>query len=172
MLLLALGSVGFECGSPVNANTGFDLWCGDALCGWSVDKGDVERVSTWHERDYAALLIGPEVELTQVVVPDTGPCGGLGLGFEDGTTPHDLDVRLLGSAEPGTTVSFEADDDEDGTIDYRQDLPSVWPEWADVGGTIVPPPRQGGRPVVLRVRKVGEGQAAIAQVVIWDSCAW
>jgi len=117
VLLLALGSVGFECGSPVNANTGFDLWCGDALCGWSVDKGDVERVSTWHERDYAALLIGPEVELTQVVVPDTGPCGGLGLGFEDGTTPHDLDVRLLGSAEPGTTVSFEADDDEDGAAD-------------------------------------------------------
>ena len=39
---------------------GFDAWCGDRLCHWTLEKGEIRRVSTWHAGDDGVELVEPE----------------------------------------------------------------------------------------------------------------
>src|SRR5262245_3009110 len=50
---------------PLNDDPGFDDWCGDHLCHWQVVEGSIQKVPTWHDRDYGVELVGPQVTLTQ-----------------------------------------------------------------------------------------------------------
>ncbi len=33
-----------ECTGDVLHDPGFDIWCGDELCSWDIEKGDVRKV--------------------------------------------------------------------------------------------------------------------------------
>ena len=37
-----------SCSGDLLNDSGFDLWCGDELCSWQVEKGTVEQAPTWH----------------------------------------------------------------------------------------------------------------------------
>ncbi len=39
-----------NCGQALR-DPGYDLWCGDDLCAWKVERGEIKRVATWHEGD-------------------------------------------------------------------------------------------------------------------------
>jgi hypothetical protein len=175
LFIAALGSAGFgPCGSSVLGNTGFDLWCGEELCAWTVEAGEVERVPTWHDRDYAADLIGDDVVLTQRAEVDSGACGGLLFGPPP-SPDQPLTLSLLANVESGATITFEVDYDEDGTVEYSQSISAFGPEWVADGGTLYPPPRRdpasaAPRFALFRLQKQGSARALIAQIVVWDDC--
>src|SRR5262245_3401858 len=54
-----------ECGQIID-DRGFDLWCGDRLCVWQVDKGDVRRAATWHDEDAGVEMVGTDVAISQL----------------------------------------------------------------------------------------------------------
>src|SRR3954453_22127790 len=74
MMTLAIASqVGAgECGNGILRDPGFDLWCGDSLCAWKLERGDVKRVATWHEGDAGVELVGEDVAIEQLSPVNSG----------------------------------------------------------------------------------------------------
>lgn len=55
-----------SCGEPYLVENAFlDLWCGSVLCAWHTDTGEIEKIPTWHKRDYAAKMTGETVVISQ-----------------------------------------------------------------------------------------------------------
>lgn len=153
--LLAVASFfllsGYSSCDPVLENNGFDLWCGDELCTWQVEKGDVERVTTWHSGDYGVALLGDEAAISQ-------------LRDIDSRQVSCLRFDLVVKAELTAEVTLELDFYGDGTSDYRQPIPSS--DWASVSYLVpLPASYQGIR---FRVRKNGPGQVVLAQIYADD----
>jgi hypothetical protein len=59
--------MGSECEQPLVKDSGFDVWCGDALCDWQVEVGNVAKVPTWHERDYGVSLVSDPTAISQTL---------------------------------------------------------------------------------------------------------
>jgi hypothetical protein len=71
--LLLLGGCGdVEASDPLSAQMALLSWCGEELCGWTVEEGTVSRVPTWHEREFGARLGGETTVLSsEWTPPDT-----------------------------------------------------------------------------------------------------
>ena len=54
------------------ATPGFDLWCGDELCAWKLERGEVKRVATWHEADAGVELVGSDAAIEQLAPVNSG----------------------------------------------------------------------------------------------------
>jgi hypothetical protein len=151
LVVLSCGGFG-SCSERLNGNTGFDLWCGDSLCTWTVEAGDVQRVPTWHEKDLAADLIGSYVAISQPLSLDGRTC---------------LEIDTLSATEANAQLSLEADFGDDGTVDWSGPISSA-PDWASDSITIPTP--SAAPSVRVRLTKTGDGRAQIAQLVVWDNC--
>src|SRR5258706_5577644 len=59
IFVLAVAQLGAsDCGCNVTRDPGFDLWCGEVLCAWKVERGTIRRVATWHPDDAGVELLG------------------------------------------------------------------------------------------------------------------
>jgi len=137
------------CETDVIDDAGFQLWCGVELCEWELLEGEIERVSTWHERDYAVSLVSYPVVLAQ----------------EAKRVESSLCIAVTSRIEPRAMVYVELDADGDGRIDWSVLVPpsdafrySSWdaPTLGDDG--------------VVYVRKVGNGEAVIARLRASEEC--
>ncbi len=136
-----------SCDNDLLHDPGFDMWCGDALCSWAVEYGDIQKVPTWHELDEGARLFGPSTSITQYA--DFGH--------------HDADCvyfSLLADAGDDAHLTLELDFLGDGSIEYSHAIPAD--DWELVGYHITPPVQYSG--VRFHIRMEGSGRAVIAQV--------
>lgn len=134
-------------GPPIINNNGFDLWCGDSLCYWSVDKGSIAPAPTWHSADQAVDMIGDAVAISQV----------------SDITNRDyrcIEFKLLANIEPTATVMIQMDIYDDGIVDWEQPLPAS--EWSPYSYLVLLPVRYNG--VRFRITKSGSGRALLAQI--------
>ncbi len=142
----ALGGVD-SCGEDLIADSGFDLWCGDELCGWEIESGDVAAVPTWHSEDLGASMVGDPVAISQA------------------TEHTEADAQcilfsLLADVGEGASLTLELDFGDDGVAEYSHPLPAD--DWAPAGYFITPPVAFDG--IRFRLRKSGSGEAVIAQL--------
>ncbi len=138
---------------PILSNNGFDLWCGDSLCSWDVEKGDIARVSTWHPDDHGVELVGPEVVLSQI----------------DDSTWWELScvrIEALVDVEGDAQLTVGADLDNDGTIDASSALHGS--DFAPTRAILPLPGTFEGIRFVLSKR--GPGRVRLAQLRAYD-CA-
>ena len=141
LLLLA------SCDVDLLEDASFDVWCGDALCSWIVEVGEVARAPTWHSHDYGVALIGEEVVLSQA----------------SAATHNDvacIRFDLLAEVDSGVSLSLELDFLDDGTAEYSAPLASDGYQPATY--TVTPPAWFEG--LRIRVRKQGDGNAVIGQL--------
>jgi len=149
--LVAAGSFGAAaCEIDVIDDAGFQLWCGESLCSWVVEEGEIRRVSTWHEHDYGVELVGAPVLLSQST--QRGACA--------------VRVEVTSEIDEAASVSVEIDRNGDGVIDRSVVVPSsdgymsrAWEVGVDLTdeGTIY-------------LRKSGEGHAVIARLRVSAKC--
>lgn len=125
---------------------GFDWWCGDVPCAWTIDEGTVRRVATWHERDYGMELVDAPVLLYQDTVLETPTC--VGFAFI-------ADV----AADAGVTVELDAGADD--VLDATLPVPAA--SWAPTGLSV--PGTIPAGPLRYRIHKTGAGRAVLADVV-------
>lgn len=137
---------GWTCGEPLNLDPGFDMWCGDQLCAWVIEKGDVQRVSTWHRSDYGAELIGSDVAISQLV----------------STRVSCFHFALQADKDEGVELGLEMDFLDDGSVEYSHPLPSN--DYSLVEYNINAPTWYDK--VRFRITKKGPGRAVVAQVKI------
>lgn len=135
-----------DCGQ-ITRDQGFDLWCGETLCSWKVERGTIARVGTWHEDDAGVEMIGDDVafeQLTPVNSYDT-TC----IRFE-----------LISNVAETAEVRLNVDVFGDGTIDYSERIPTS--NWKPVSFLIpIQPPYNGVR---FEMAKRGNGKAVVAQL--------
>jgi hypothetical protein len=108
--LSQMGSTG-GCDHQVLRDPSFDLWCGDQMCAWTVERGEVKRVPTWHEGDSGVELVGADTAIEQVSPVDSS----------DGTC---IQFDLVANVDENTEVRLNIDVFDDGTIDYSERLPT------------------------------------------------
>lgn len=146
-LLLAACAAGATQPGVVPVDPGFDWWCGDVPCAWTVDEGSVRRVATWHERDYGVELVGAPVVLHQDV---------------ELTEPSCLRFVLVADVAEDAQVSVEVDAGIDGVVDETVPLPSAaWQPLTLVASRAVAPGL-----VRYVLRRIGPGRAVLADIVV------
>jgi hypothetical protein len=147
LVVAAVSQVGAtDCGQ-ITRDQGFDLWCGETLCSWKLERGMIEKVGTWHEGDSGVSMVGDDVafaQLTPVNNYDT-TC----IRFE-----------LISNIEETAEVRLNVDVFGDGTIEYSERIPSS--NWKPVSFLIpIKPPYNGVR---FEITKRGAGKAVVAQL--------
>lgn len=153
-LLLLAAACGADDDEPPDPNPSFDQWCDGGPCGWQVDLGAVQRVSTWHEHDYAVEFEGPgDVQLSQLRPTTSAQC---------------LSFDMVARVDADAHLSLHVDFNDDGVDELSQVAPML--DWKSVPFTIATPSVYDG--VRFTLSKTGPGKAVIAQIVISgeDTC--
>ena len=127
-------------------DSGFDLWCGDALCAWQVDEGAIAKVPTWHARDYGVDLVSASTTISQLL-----PHGSADLAC--------VHFKLLADIAPSVNVVLDLDFD-DGSSHVLQTLPTG--AWTPIDYQLVTPTYF--QSVRVSIRKNGAGRAVLAQI--------
>ena len=135
-----------DCGQVIR-DPGFDLWCGDALCTWKVERGSVQRVGTWHEGDAGVELVGTDSAIEQLTPVNSG----------DGTC---LRFDLVANVEDNAEVFLNVDVEGDGTLEMHERFPAS--HWKPLSYTFaVAAPFDAIR---FELTKAGLGKAVLAQI--------
>lgn len=138
-----------ECTGDVLHDPGFDIWCGDELCSWDIEKGDVRKVSTWHDGDPGVDLVGDEVAISQLSEYAPVDC---------------LRFSLVADVSADASVTLEMDLDDDGTVEYARAIPTS--NWAELVYQVELGYHDDIR---FRLRKTGSGHAVLAQIRAVDN---
>ena len=138
--------MGSECEQPLVKDSSFDVWCGDALCDWQVDVGGVEKVPTWHERDYGVRLVGDPAQISQAL-PFTSD--------ELSCIHFDLVANVDDSTDVTLTMDFDG-----GAFSHQEIIPSG--AWTPLSYHLVTP--SYFQSLRIAIRKTGAGNAVLAQI--------
>jgi hypothetical protein len=152
-----------DCGQALR-DPGYDLWCGDELCAWKVERGEIKRVATWHEGDSGVELVGTDTAIAQLSPLDSadGQCRDLPDGSTKCTSPDDvcLEFSLLANIDEDAVVDLGMDIFNDGSIEHTQRLPIA--KWQPLAYKVVV--RQPFAGVRFQLAKSGGGVAQLANI--------
>lgn len=147
LLALALTQGGAtECGQIID-DRGFDLWCGDALCNWTLEKGEVRRAPTWHDADSGVEMVGDDVAISQDTPVEDA----------DGTCVR---VTMVADVDESAEVRLAVDVYADGTVESDERVPTS--DWRKLTYLLRMP--DGYQGVRFRLSKVGSGRAVLANI--------
>lgn len=144
-----------KCGQVLR-DPGFDLWCGEELCAWKLERGEVKRVPTWHEADAGVELVGSDVAIEQLAPVNSG---------DGNCIRFDLVANVAANAE----VYLNVDVQGDGTLEMHERIPTSNWKPLSYNFTVVPP-YDGIR---FEITKKGAGTATLANIgaeIAQDQC--
>lgn len=147
LALVAPALVAAPCGGDLLDDASFDLWCGDELCGWVLEEGEVEKVATWHSEDHGVGLVGERVALSQLadITEADASC---------------IWLSLVADQEDAVDLTLALDFMDDGTVDFEHRITATG--YGRDSTQVRPPERfQGMR---VRLIKEGGGAAVVAQI--------
>ena len=145
-----------DCGNALR-DPGFDLWCGDHLCAWKVERGGVLEVPTWNEGDPGVELVGTDAAIEQLspVSSSDGAC---------------LEFDLIANIDETAEVDLNVDVFGDGSIEHTERIPTS--HWKLLSYLLPIQGTYGG--VRFELTKHGSGHAVLAQIaakVVDGGCA-
>lgn len=146
LLFLAATSGGAtECGQVLD-DPGFDAWCGDALCNWTLEAGAIARAPTWTEADAGVAMVGDLVSISQL--SDVEAADGYCIAFD-----------LIADVGETAEVRLKMDVNDDGSIDHDERIPTS--DWRALSYRVRMPAQY--KNVRFRLTKTG-GPAVLANI--------
>jgi hypothetical protein len=149
VLAIGLAGLGDDCDGDVLNDSTFRDWCGDTLCSWTLDSGQIARVPTWDANDFGVSFLdspdGKPTEISQVTSENSATC---------------LLFTSVGDIDPAAMMSLWLDFDNDGTIDSKTALGAT--QWQRVQAEITAPAHYNG--ITFYLRKDGTGTAILAEM--------
>ncbi|HEY8041545.1 MAG TPA: GEVED domain-containing protein [Polyangiaceae bacterium] len=146
----ALSAIGADCEGNIVKDPTFRDWCGDTLCSWHLDAGNIKRVPTWNQNDFGVSFEDGPTVISQVTDENQATC----ILF---TTVADID--------PSAQMSVWVDFNDDGTFESMPTLGAT--RWHQVQAEITAPAAYNG--IRFVVRKDGTGTAVLAEMRIQSS---
>jgi hypothetical protein len=135
-----------KCGQVLR-DPGFDLWCGEDLCAWKLERGEIKRVPTWHEADAGVELVGGDVAIEQLAPVNS---------IDGNCIRFDLVANIAETAEVYLNVDVEGD----GTLEMHERLPTS--SWKPLSYNIfLETPYDGIR---FEITKRGTGEVVLANI--------
>ena len=152
IFILALATLGADCEGNVVKDPTFRDWCGNALCSWHTDFGQIQAVPTWNADDLGvSFLDGPQgTEISQVTDEDQATC---------------LLFTSVGNIDASAQMTVSVDFDNDGTVDFSAPIGAA--RWKSVQMEITAPSAYQG--ITFYVKKAGTGTAVLAEMRITSS---
>jgi len=139
-----LGST--DCGQVLR-DPSFDLWCGDHLCAWKVERGQIAKVPTWNQGDPGVELDGSDVAIEQL-----SPVNNI--------DTQCIEFDLIADVDETAEVDLNIDVFGDGSVEHSERIPTS--HWKPVSFLL---PIQGTYSGIrFELAKHGSGRAVIAQV--------
>ncbi|MCX5745443.1 MAG: hypothetical protein NT062_23445 [Proteobacteria bacterium] len=136
-----------ECGGPILDDSGFDLWCGDTLCAWGLERGQIARVPTWHDGDAGVGFIGTDVAIDQ-------------LSSISSFGETCVEISMIADIATDAEVDVNIDLGDDGVVERMEHIPTA--SWQPLAYTFLISNPTGG--VRFEVSKRGNGAAVLAQL--------
>lgn len=166
--ILFFGAVATQVGATncgeVLRDPGYDLWCGDELCAWKLERGEIKRVPTWHAGDSGVELVGTDTAISQLTPLDSadGHCRDLADGTRRCTYPDNvcIEFTLLANIDANAVVDLNLDVFNNGTFEHTQRLPIA--KWEPLAYRIVIGQPFAG--VRFQLAKSGSGTAQLANI--------
>jgi hypothetical protein len=135
-----------DCGQVLR-DSGFDLWCGDSLCAWKVERGEIKKIATWNQGDPGVELVGSDVAIEQLAPVDSG----------DGLC---IEFNLVANVDASADVELNVDVFGDGTVEHTERLPAA--TWKPLTyDLLIQGPYRGIR---FEIAKTGAGKAQLANI--------
>ncbi len=147
LLVAAASQLGAtDCGQ-ITRDQGFDLWCGDVLCTWKLERGEIKKVGTWNKNDSGVEMIGTDVAFEQLTPVTSG----------DTTC---IRFELISNVEETAEVRLNIDVYGDGSVEHSERIPTS--RWKPLAYLIPIRAPFGG--VRFEITKQGAGKAVVAQL--------
>src|SRR5437660_8478969 len=113
LAVVALSQVGAtDCGQVLR-DPGFDLWCGKALCAWTVERGTVAKVPTWNEGDPGVSFVGTDVAIAQLAPVNGGDSNAGCIEFD-----------LIANVDENAELELDVDVNGDGSVELTERIPT------------------------------------------------
>jgi hypothetical protein len=138
------------CETDLVDDPGFQLWCGEQLCAWDLEEGEIQKVPTWHTHDYGVDLVGAPVLLSQVA-RRSASC---------------VRIEVTSRVEAGAMVAIEVDADGDGDVDLSVPVGSSERFISRASDFALDLSLNG----VFYLRKLGEEGAVVARLRVSTEC--
>ena len=135
-----------ECGQIVD-DRGFDMWCGESLCTWRLEKGEIRPASTWHPDDLGVEMLGDDTAISQMT----------SVNARDGTCVR---FTLVADVAEDAEVRLAMDVFGDGSVEMDERIPTA--DWRKLTYLVRMPPGYSG--VLFRLSKRGTGHAVLANI--------
>jgi hypothetical protein len=139
-----LGST--DCGQALR-DPGYDLWCGQDLCAWKVERGDIKRVPTWNDGDPGVELVGDDAAIEQVSPVE----------MKDGSC---LEFDMISNIDANAQVKLDVDVFGDGSVEYSSIVPTS--SWKPISFQIQIAGVYKG--IRFELAKTGSGRAQLANI--------
>lgn len=127
----------------------FHTWCGDQLCSWKLESGQIRRAPTWHPKDYGVEMLDSDdathVTTISQVVTKTPPC---------------LEFTTVADVAPEAQVSVAVDFNGDGTVEWEQPIAATG--FSEQKTQVTAPPFYTS--IKFTITKKGTGRAVLAQM--------
>lgn len=149
LLAAALGitSLGDDCDGDIVNDPTFRDWCGDTLCAWTLDVGSISQAPTWNADDLGVSFNDMPTQISQVTDESAATC---------------ILFTTVANIAPTADMEILVDFDNDGTIDFSQQLASA--AWQNLQAEITAP--SGYQGITFHIRKNGSGTAVLAEMRI------
>ena len=129
----------------------FHTWCGDQLCSWKLESGQIRKSPTWHKKDFGVELLD-STDATRTTA----------LSQESSQTPRCLEFRTIADVAAEAQVTIGLDFNRDGTIDYEQPIAAIG--FREQKTQLTAPLKYDGIRYVIT--KKGTGRAVLAQMQV------
>jgi hypothetical protein len=147
--VVALSQLGAtDCGQALR-DPGFDLWCGKALCAWTVERGTVAKVPTWNEGDPGVAFAGTDVAIAQL-----SPV----VGTDANASCVEFD--LIANVDENAELDLNVDLNGDGSFEFTERIPTS--RWQPLAFKLPIANTYSG--IRFELAKKGSGNAAVAQL--------
>ena len=154
LFALAAAAIGADCDGNIVDDPTFRDWCGDSLCSWKTESGQIQRVPTWNKDDFGVAFLDADggTEISQITDEADAKC---------------ILFTSVGDIDPNAQMSVAVDFNSDGSIDFTAPLGTA--TWRQVQSEISAPAAYKG--ITFYVKKSGTGTAVLAEMRITVSSA-
>ena len=144
--LFGVVSLGDDCDGDIVSDPTFRDWCGQSLCSWTTDSGNISQAPTWNADDLGVSFNQTPTQISQVTSESSATC----IQF---TSVANVDVLAQ--------MVLEVDFNNDGTIDSSTPIAGNWQQFQT---EITAPTGYYG--ITFHIRKQGTGNAVLAEMRI------